>query len=318
MTSIAFIRTTSSPLWRVAQAAGLVLTIVLLAALVAWPDDTLRVLWYMVIPVLPAVFLINPLLWRNVCPLATLNAEAGKRVGSVVVQGRALRYAWVVGLVLLAVMVPARRFLFNVNGVALAITVAAVAALALVGGLVFSRRAGFCNTICPVLPVEKLYGQSPLATQVGSARCDACSLCTPVGCIDLAGMKTTAQTLGPERRDSGWLFTGFGAFAAAFPGFVAGYFATSDTTMSGAFGVYLTIAAWSAASYAALATVATLFRVRASTAIPAFGGLAFLLYYWFAAPSVSDAVGGTATLTWFIRIAAITLLLFWSMRAVRG
>lgn len=313
MTTVAAVYASSSPLWRVAQFAGVVLTVVLLAALVTWPEATLNVLWYMVIPVLPAVFLIDPLIWRNVCPLATLNAGTGVRFGARIVEGRALRYAWLVGIVLLAVLVPARRFLFNVNGAALAVTITAVALLAVAAGLVFSRRAGFCNTICPVLPVEKLYGQAPLV-RVGSARCASCSLCTPVGCMDLAATKTTAQTLGHWRRDAGWLFTGFGAFAAAFPGFVTGYFTTADTTLADAASVYGTVALWALGSYAVLGTLAALLRLRASVAMPAFGALAFVLYYWFAAPGVANAFGSESTGVIVIRAAAIALVLVWAAR----
>jgi hypothetical protein len=317
MTSLAPVQAAASPLWRVAQAVGLALTLVLLASLFVWPDTSLTVLWYMVIPVLPAVFLINPLIWRNVCPLATLNAEAGHRVGSRMVQGRALHYAWAAGIALLVVMVPARRFLFNVSGPALAVTVIGVAVLALAAGFVFARRAGFCNTICPVLPVEKLYGQAPLA-QVGSARCASCNLCTPVGCVDLAATKTVAQTIGPSRRNTGWLTTGFGAFAAAFPGFVIGYFSTTDTTFAGALSVYATVAVWSLGSYAVLGAIAAALNLRAAVAVPVFGALAFVLYYWLAAPAVATAVGFDATVAYAIRVAAIALVVTWVIRLVRS
>jgi hypothetical protein len=147
--------------WVTAQILGVVLMLVLIATLVLWPKPTLHVLWDMVIPLLPAVFLVNPLLWRNVCPLATLNAVSG-RVGYRAFGGSTALTAWTAGIVLLLVMVPARRFVFNSNGPVLSLTIAAVAALALVAGVLYARRAGFCNAICPALPVEKLYGQAPL------------------------------------------------------------------------------------------------------------------------------------------------------------
>ena len=55
------------PLWRAAQSLGVVLTLVLLGAFVLMPDVSLHLLWDMVIPLLPAVFLVNPMIWRNVC-----------------------------------------------------------------------------------------------------------------------------------------------------------------------------------------------------------------------------------------------------------
>ena len=55
------------------------------------------------------------------------------------------------GLVLFHLMVPARHFLFNQNGVALAITIVAVGGLALLLGSMFPVRSAFCNALCPVL-----------------------------------------------------------------------------------------------------------------------------------------------------------------------
>ena len=55
-------------------------------------------------------------------------------------------------------LVPARRFLCNEHGIALAVVVISVAVAALAFGAVFDFKAGFCNAICPGLPVEKLYG----------------------------------------------------------------------------------------------------------------------------------------------------------------
>ena len=116
---------TRSRFWGAARAAGLVLTVVLLAALWRAPTSTLHVLWNMVVPLLPAVFLVNPIIWRNVCPLASLNAIAGKRVGDRFPGRRLTKAAWIGGLVLLGVMVPARRFLFNENGLVLLVAIAA-------------------------------------------------------------------------------------------------------------------------------------------------------------------------------------------------
>ena len=299
--------------WRAAQGLGLVLTGLLLVGLVSRSALTLHVLWDMVIPLLPAVFLVNPMLWRNVCPLATLNAYTGQRMATARLGGRRLRASWAIGIVLLVVMVPARRILFNVNGPALAITIVTVAVLATGAGAMYSRRAGFCNAICPVLPVEKLYGQSPLL-RVASARCGDCNVCTPIGCIDLAGDKTMSQTLGPTRRSTAWLATPFGVFAVAFPGFVIGYFTTGNGALATAAGLYLHVLLWSAASAGTLAGTILLSRAPARLTVPLLGGLAFGLYYWFAAPALARAYGGGDTAIVCVRVAAAILLAAWVVK----
>jgi len=274
------------------------------------PQLSLHILWDMVIPLLPAVFLINPMLWRNVCPLATINAFTGRRGLGWRVDGPRLHLAWGVGIVLLAAMVPARRFLFNVNGIALAATIVGVAALALVAGLVFERRVAFCNGICPVLPVEKLYGQSPLL-QVGSARCANCTVCTPAACLDLSADKAVAQTLGDSRRDARWLRSTFGIFALAFPGFVVGYFTTDNGAFATAPDVYLHVALWSVASLIVLGAAARLLGMSSRIALPVLGVLAISLYYWFGAPKLATAYGGGTAATWAVRGAALLLVLAW-------
>ena len=64
--------------WKLAQFSGVVLTAVLLAGLLREPELTLKILWNAVVPLLPAVFLLQPEIWRNACPLATLNVVSGR------------------------------------------------------------------------------------------------------------------------------------------------------------------------------------------------------------------------------------------------
>jgi hypothetical protein len=317
MTSISLTPAPALPLWRVAKVAGLFLTAVLLAALLLWPALTLHVLWDMVIPLLPAVFLVNPVIWRNVCPLATLNSATGSRWGSRTLERKDARIAWTIGIVLLAIMVPARRFLFNTDGVALSATIIAVAGLALLAGAFFTRRGGFCNGICPVLPVEKLYGQYPLA-RVGTSRCLTCSVCTPNACIELAQNKTTAQTLGPNRRRRSWLISPFGVFAAAFPGFIIGYFTMENGSLFTAPEVYVHVLAYAAISYVIVAAAVLLFGSSPSVALPVLGGTSLGLYYWYAAPALAKAYGGEDLAAVIIRGAAIALVIAWLWRASRG
>lgn len=302
------------PVWTVAQVVGVGLTVALLYGLLRYPEGTLHLLWDMVIPLLPAVFLINPMLWRNACPLATLNQWTGRRQAPPLDRDL-LRGAWAVGIVLLAVLVPARRFLFNTDGTALAATIAAVGGLAMVTGLRFPRRAGFCNSLCPVLPVEKLYGQAPLVA-MGGPRCVACDLCTPAGCIDLAGAKSARQSV-TGTRGLGWLVSPFGIFAAAFPGFIVGYFTTENTGFGAAAGVYLHILAWAAGSYLVAAGLALVLRPAVPTALLLLGAASVSLYYWLVAPGLAAAYGAPDTGPAVVRVAALALVMTWLWRAVR-
>ncbi len=303
-------------MWKLAQFFGIVLTFVLLAGLIREPELSLKILWNAVIPLLPAVFLIQPEIWRNTCPLATLNVATGRRVGSRTISADAARRFGAVGILLLLLMVPARRFLFNTDGTALAITIIVVAVLAILLGFVFDMKAGFCNAICPVLPVERLYGQRPLF-KAPNAHCAPCTLCTRKGCVDLVPLKSVEQTLGESAGAGRWLLTPYGAFAAAFPGFVIGYYTTTDTVLSAAGSVYAQVGLWMLGSYALIAVLALVLKIPGAVATIPIAGLSIGLYYWFAAPVVTDALSLAAWAPTVIRVAAFGLLAVWLWRAHR-
>lgn len=311
------IPTYSTPgvLWRSAALLGLALTAVLLFGLSVRPTLTLHVLWDMVIPVLPLAFLVNPMIWRNVCPLATLNAMTGTRVGNRPPPREVLRASWIGGIVLLATLVPARRFLFNENGTALLVTIAAVALLALLLGVAYARRSGFCNALCPVLPVEKLYGQAPLI-RVPTSRCMDCNACSASGCLDLAGGKSLLQSLGPARRTRAWSRSPLGLFAAGFPGFIVGYFTTVNGPLSSAPVVYGHIGLWTLGSLAVVLTVVTIFDPGWRVMLPILGGAAVAAYYWFSAPALAEAYGLSTTWGVILRVTAMAVAAAWLGRAL--
>lgn len=302
--------------WRFAQATALIATVGVVVGLFLEPDTTLPVLWDVIIPLVPASLLLSPAIWRNVCPLATLNIATNGAWNRRRLRGRWVRAVGVGGIALLLILVPARRFLFNHDGPALAITIILVALLALALGTLFELKAGFCNALCPVLPVERLYGQRPLL-DVGNPRCSPCTLCTPIGCLDVSPIKALRQIVGPARRGAWWVFTGFGAFAAAFPGFVIAYYTVPDGPLSTAATVYLHIAIWMAVSYAAVTILVMVFGSPARVALPWLAATAAGLYYWFASPLVATALRlgdpGAATL----RFAAFALIAVWLSRTLR-
>ena len=304
-------------LWAIARWTALATVPLLLGCLVLSPGTALTVLWYVAIPVLPATFFINPILWRGICPLATLN-EWGNRLGIPRMlapsTATALRAG---GLLLFYVLVPARRFLFNENGPMLAATVLGVGALALILGALFEVRSGFCNALCPVLPVELLYGQSPLV-RMNRGRCDTCTTCTLRGCLDLAQGRAFTQLVGPPRRGAGWLLKPYGIFIAALPGFIVGYGLLDNGPISSAPFVYATIIGWSLASLALITGLTVVFRLDARLAQPLIAAAAGLFYYWFAGPAVAKAFESGVGLTLAIRLVGMGMVMFWLVRTIEA
>ena len=301
-------------LWTTAQVIGVAVTVALIVGFIAVPDIALAVLWNAAIPLLPASFLISPALWRNVCPLATLNMLPDRIMGRRILTARMIPVAGTLGIALLGILVPARRFLFNTNGIALAVTVIVVAVAALLLGMVFDAKAGFCNSICPVLPVERLYGQHPLV-HVGNPRCPPCTLCTNTACIDVAPTRSIALTFGEAGNSHAWLRTSYGVFAAAFPGFVVGYYTTEDVSLTGAGMIYLHVALWATGSYLLTAIVVRTLSLGSTIAVPILAAVAVTLYYWFAAPILATTFGVAGPGTTMIRGAALALVTIWLWRA---
>lgn len=302
--------------WTTAQVAGIAGVAALLAGAVLDAGRVLPLFWNVVLPLLPLTFLLTPAIWRGVCPLATLNMIGGQR-GHRRLRRQVSPWMGFTGMVLLALIVPARRFLLHGDGVAFALLVAACAVLALGSGFWWEAKAGFCNSICPVLPVERLYGQRPVL-RVESAACAGCELCTPRGCLDLAeGPKATAQVLGPTRRTGAWIGSAFGAFAAAFPGFVIGFGISRDVPVSAAWLVYGYVALCAVASWLLVRLVVRTFRLDAARAVPALAALAAAAYYWFAGPTAARTLSlgpGAATALQAVTIGSVAL---WYGRTLR-
>lgn len=301
--------------WWLARGTALVGLGALAAALALQRQDVLDFFWKTVIPILPASFLLAPMLWRNVCPLATMNHWTGDRRDRATPSPAAATALQWSGIALLFVLVPFRHVVLNTMPLGMLALIAVIGVLTLAAGSVWPVRAGFCNGLCPVRPVETLYGQRPLAV-VPRARCEDCTLCVKSGCLDLWGAKTAQHLLGPQRRSMRWMLEPFGFFTIAFPGLVLAYFLTKDTTSwPTVYGFVLGLAATSATLLGAL--IATL-RIPSRIATPALAAVAFGLYYWFAAPGFGEAVhlpGGP----WPVRAVAGLLLIVWILpRRIQG
>ena len=308
------------PAWTGAKWAVLVGAGALLAALVAEPAAANRAFWYAIVPLLPGVFLVNAEVWRNLCPVATLSTlREGDATVRPLTRHAARRWTGV-GIVLFLVLVPLRHVLFETSGTATALLIAGAALGAVGGGLLLDRKAGFCNSFCPILPVERLYGQRPMA-RVSNARCVPCRACTQHACFDLNPERSGLVALGPSARSSRWMLTSFGAFSIALPGFVVGFSLAPDMTagasaLSGAAGIYAVVALGACASWLMLGALFTLFDVRPARALLWAAAAAVCAYYWFTPAAIVRAWALDPAWLPFLRISAFLLVGTWTWRAL--
>lgn len=313
----------SRRLWTTAQIVAFGVTLAVVAGLFLAPDLTLRLAWYGVVPVLPASFLLNAGLWRGVCPIASANTFRSNDRGRPM-STQAMKILWTAGIGLLLVLIPLRHVLLNGNGPALGVLLLLIVGAAFASGWFIRAKGGFCNSVCPVLPVEKLYGQHPLI-HVRNPRCVPCTLCSTKGCMDIDTLKAvhTASRSGSgpgSKAGSGgrsWLRTPMGLFATVLPGVILGYFLVDDVPSSSALEIYGTVLGMGAASLVAFAAPIGLADLPPRRVSPLLAALSAGLYYWFAAPGSVAAFGGPVELGLLLRGAFLTLVVVWLVRALR-
>jgi nitrite reductase (NADH) large subunit len=305
--------------WHVLRVLSVAAAVGIAALLVVRPEQGLFLLWKLVIPIVPAVFLVAPGLWRNICPLAALNQLprlAGFTKG--LAHTPAIReYSFVAGIVAFFALVSARKLLFNDDGLATAVLIGGALGLAFLGGVVFKGKSGWCSSVCPMLPVQRLYGQTPFVT-VPNAHCKPCVGCTK-NCYDFnPKVAYLADQYDDDRRYVGYRRF----FAAVFPGFVAAFYLVPDPPAVSVPRMYFEFAAYMAVSLAAFTTLETFAKVRANTLTALFAVIAFNVYYWFAAETFIGAVSELAQLVaaplwvWAIRGAVLAVTVVWLARTL--
>jgi hypothetical protein len=293
---------------------------VLFTALLLVPHVASRAFWFAIVPALPALFLVNAEAWRNVCPVATLST-LGDRDAPVRPLTRDAARRWTsFGVLLFFLLVPLRIVVLEADGIATAALLAAAAVGAVAGGLLLDRKAGFCNSVCPILPVERLYGQRPL-TRVANARCVPCRACTQHACFDLNPERSGLVSLGSAAGGPRWIFTPFGAFALALPGFVVAFAIASSTItdVSGAPAlarVYGTVLLGAALSWATFATALVTASIRPARALATAAAAAVGVYYWVTPAAIVDAWALNPIWLPVMRAATLLLVGVWSWRAL--
>jgi NADPH-dependent 2,4-dienoyl-CoA reductase/sulfur reductase-like enzyme/ferredoxin len=305
--------------WRYVRLATVAGYAALVVTLFADPADGLFALWNVIIPLLPALFFVAPGVWRNLCPLAAANQTPrvlGFTRGLKAPRWLAERghFVAITGFV---VAVGLRRTVLNTHGWVTACALIGIITTALVAGLAYRGKSGWCSSICPLLPVQRLYGQTPFVTSPNS-HCEPCVGCTK-NCYDFnpavafqADMTDTDPDWGASRR----------VFAGLFPGLVLGYFLLPAPSALGIGTFYLQLAGCAAASAGTYFVVQAVARCTWVEVSALWGATAFASFYWFASVLLAGDLTrwtgtGLAWLRWPIRAAALVLALVWLARTLR-
>ena len=288
--------------WRAARIASVAFLLGVCTLLVADPDAGLDLWWELLVPLLPLVWFVAPGLWRNVCPLAATN-QIPRALGftrGITAPAWFRTYAPLVGIALFLGAVFSRPLLFEESGAATAALIGGALALAFAGGYVLKGKSGWCSSLCPMLPVQRLYGQTPLAN-VPNSHCHPCVGCTK-NCFDFN--PKVAFLADVHDGDRQWSATRK-LFAGAFPGLVIAFFTAPEPDAVGEHLALMAVAVGaSAGSFMALEALvpATVPKLAA-----VYGAAAINLFYWWAAP-------GPDWVAWPLRALVLALTVVWLRR----
>ena len=274
--------------WTIAQYIVLLAGMALLAALLYKPKIGLHIMWNILIPIAPVLIVVAPGLWRNICPMATFSliprqlGLSAKRIPS----RRTASLMMATGLAGLLAIVPLRHISLNTDGPMTVLMLLIAALIAIAMGAMFEWRSGWCNSLCPIHPVEKLYGFSP-ANSLPNARCDSCRKCTSP-CPDSTRSMNSSIT-GPTQLEK---FVGH-VMIGGFAGFIWGWYRLPDyfghagiSKIGLAYFWPFAGALTTLAFYAAARTWGFRSKSNRALLVKIFAAAAVSTYYWYRIPAL--------------------------------
>ncbi|HEY5325604.1 MAG TPA: hypothetical protein VIJ27_01275 [Mucilaginibacter sp.] len=273
-------------IWRIVQAAVWLVGAAILYCLLFYPALGILLFWNILIPVAPALFVVAAGVWRNVCPLATTNllprhlGLSKRRKLSV----KRLGIFNLIAVIALYVIVPLRHALFNTNGPATGLLIISMTVIGVTMGFFYEWKSAWCSGLCPIHPVEKLYGGNVLRP-VPNAHCDQCMKCVALCPDSTPNVNPKFSVKTDYQKTTALLIVG------GLPGFIWGWFHVPDetqlTSLSAFFGVYempllgLTV---TLVIYAVLSSIIRPEYERKLVSFFAASGVS--CYYWYRIPAL--------------------------------
>jgi len=269
--------------WRIVQTLVWLIGAAILFYLIFYPEIGIHLFWNILIPIAPALLVVAVGIWRNVCPMGTtsllprhLNFSKRKKLS--VSQTGKLNF---IAVIALFIIVPLRHVIFDKSGLATAILIISLGLIAIVLGFFFEWKSAWCSGLCPVHPVEKLYGLNN-KLPLPNAHCNQCFRCvTP--CPDSApGINPNLVKKTIYNKIPGFLMI------AAFPGFIWGWFQAPDyngvSNLSQLLPIYLYPFIGALVTSALYLILNRFIKVNFLTAL--FSSAAVSCYYWFRIPAL--------------------------------
>lgn len=305
--------------WHILRLFSLIAYATLVWGLWKYPDISLAIFWGIAIPSLPLVFWLLPGLWRNICPLAAsnqlprlLNFSRARELPPTV-----KRYASVIGLILLFSAIPLRKISLNDDAEALSILLIGIIIIAFIGGLIFKGKSGWCSSFCPLLPVQRLYGQTPFAN-VSNSHCSPCVGCTK-NCFDfnpqvayLADLYDKDPIMAGDRK----------FFAGMMPGLLLAYFYMPYSSDIPVYQLYLQFGLYCLVGIGAYQVIETVFKFSPQKNTAIFALISINIFYWYASVILVQTIDNLSGFPlpewpiWLLRAAVLMNSVIWMWKTI--
>lgn len=270
-------------IWRVVQSSIWLVGVIILFNLLFYPTLGIHLFWNILIPIAPLLLVVAVGVWRNICPLASTalfprHMELSKRKKLSVEQTGKFN---LIAVIALFVIVPFRHAIFDMNGPATAILIIAIGLIAVASSFFYEWKSAWCSGLCPVHPVEKLYGLKNKLS-LPNAHCNECHRCVTPCPDSTPGINPLSSKKTSYHKIAGFLMVG------AFPGFIWGWFQVPDYPGINSIEQLITIFKL---PLIGMITTGILFLVlnrffKEKVLISIFSATAVSCYYWFRIPAL--------------------------------
>ncbi|MCB0689737.1 MAG: hypothetical protein KDC53_24525 [Saprospiraceae bacterium] len=272
--------------WRIGQIVVWSVGFAIFNILIFLPKVGLHLFWDILIPMAPAIIVVVPGLWRNVCPMS-ISSLASSHLGwskkRRLSRGTQSRLS-VLGVVLLLMLIPLRHGVFNTSGYATALLLLILTTVAFTLGRLFDWKSAWCNGMCPVHQVERLYGHRGRSS-FANAHCDKCYNCS-IPCPDSLKIPPTNFK---EKMTPGEI--SLTVLCGGFPGYIWGWFQVKDLAVIRSFVDILNLYYMPVLGFTLTLVIYLIIRkwgskVSGIQLTNIFSALAISTYYWYRIPAL--------------------------------
>ena len=304
------------PVWHAIRLVSVAAYVALCVGLFIRPAGGLFAFFKVVVPLLPILFFVAPGLWRNICPLAASN-QSPRVFGftrGLTAPEWLRKKGYIVAIVLFFGITSARLGFFNVSAQGTGILLSLTILNAFAAGFLFKGKSGWCSSICPLLPLQRVYGQTPFVT-VPNSHCQPCVACTK-NCYDFK--PRVAYQADLHDPDPAWSAPA-NYSRRPYQASCSDSLCWSSRADLSKVHVYERLALYFLGSIGTFYALDALLPITTAMVVALYGSIAINIFYWYASVTLASSfhtITGVAIpwVRWPIRVLVLLLSFIWLAR----